>query len=61
MHHVGLKVILWGGLAAKLAGVKGVVNAVSGLGVMFSLEKESRIDMQFDIEVFSVSRTIERI
>ena len=43
VHHVGLKVILWGGLAAKLAGVKGVVNAVSGLGVMFSLEKESRL------------------
>lgn len=43
VHHVGLKVILWGGLAAKLADVKGVVNAVSGLGVMFSLEKESRL------------------
>lgn len=43
VHHVGLKAILWGGLAAKLAGVKGVVNAVSGLGVMFSLEKESRL------------------
>ncbi|WP_236651411.1 glycosyltransferase family 4 protein [Parabacteroides distasonis] len=43
VHHVGLKVILWGGLAAKLTDVKGVVNAVSGLGVMFSLEKESRL------------------
>lgn len=43
VHHVGLKVILWGGLAAKLSGVKGVVNAVSGLGVMFSLEKESHL------------------
>jgi glycosyltransferase involved in cell wall biosynthesis len=39
IHHVGLKNILWGGLAAKLAGVKGEVNAVSGLGVMFSGEK----------------------
>ena len=38
VHHVGLKNILWGGLAAKFAGVKGVVNAVSGLGVMFSGE-----------------------
>lgn len=43
VHHVGLKVILWGGLAAKFADVKGVVNAISGLGVMFSLEKESRL------------------
>ena len=36
IHHVGLKNILWGGLAAKLAGVRGVVNAVSGLGAIFS-------------------------
>lgn len=36
VHHVGLKTILWGGLAAKLTRIKGVINAVSGLGVMFS-------------------------
>lgn len=36
VHHVGLKNILWGGLAAKITGVKGVVNAVSGLGSLFN-------------------------
>lgn len=36
VHHVGLKNILWGGLAARLAGVKGVVDAVSGLGGLFN-------------------------
>lgn len=36
VHHVGIKNILWGGLAAKLVHVKAVVNAVSGLGVLFS-------------------------
>lgn len=36
IHHVGLKNILWGGLAAKFAQVYGVVNAVSGLGAIFS-------------------------
>ena len=36
VHHVGLKTMLWGGLAARLTDVKGVVNAVSGLGVMFT-------------------------
>ncbi len=41
VHHVGLKTMLWGGLATKLTNVKGVVNAVSGLGVMFSGEKLS--------------------
>ena len=39
VHHVGLKNILWGGLAAKLTGVRGVVNAVSGLGAIFSGDK----------------------
>lgn len=39
VHHVGLKNILWGGLAAKMTGVRGVVNAVSGLGVLFSGDK----------------------
>lgn len=39
VHHVGLKNILWGGLAAKLVGVRGVVNAVSGLGGLFSIDK----------------------
>lgn len=39
VHHVGLKNILWGGLAAKLARINGVVNAVSGLGVLFSGER----------------------
>ena len=36
VHHVGLKNILWGGLAAKLCKIKGVVNAVSGLGGLFN-------------------------
>lgn len=43
VHHVGLKTILWGTLAAKLANVRGVVNAVSGLGIFFSEENRSII------------------
>lgn len=39
VHHVGLKNILWGGLAARHAKVKGEVNAVSGLGSLFTNEK----------------------
>lgn len=41
VHHVGLKTILWGTLAAKLSRVHGVVNAVSGLGIFFSVENKS--------------------
>lgn len=36
VHHVGLKNILWGGFVAKILKIKGVVNAVSGLGGLFN-------------------------
>lgn len=40
VHHVGMKTILWGTLAAKFAKVNGVVNAVSGLGGFFAEENK---------------------
>jgi len=36
VHHVGLKIILYGTVAARLANIRNIVNAVSGLGVLFS-------------------------
>lgn len=36
IHHVGMKTILWGTLAAKFSKVNGVVNAISGLGGFFA-------------------------
>ena len=36
VHHVGMKTILWGTLAAKYSKVHGVVNAISGLGGFFA-------------------------
>jgi glycosyltransferase involved in cell wall biosynthesis len=36
VHHVALKPVLLGSLAARLAGVRHVVNAVAGLGFVFS-------------------------
>ena len=41
VHHVGMKTILWGTLAAKFAKVRGVVNAVSGLGGFFAEDNKS--------------------
>lgn len=43
VHHVGMKTILWGTLAAKLAKVNGVVNAISGLGSFFADEKRGML------------------
>jgi len=36
VHHVALKPVLYGALAARLAGVPHVVNAVAGLGWLFT-------------------------
>ena len=41
VHHVGIKAILWGTLAAKFAKVYGVVNAISGLGGFFAEDNQS--------------------
>lgn len=38
VHLVGLKTMLWGSLACRLAGVKAMVSAVCGLGVLFDEE-----------------------
>lgn len=35
VHLVGLKTMLWGSLACRFAGVKAMVSAVCGLGVLF--------------------------
>ena len=39
MHHIALKPIVIGGLAARLAGVKTIVNAPVGLGFVFSSDR----------------------
>ncbi|HYE57027.1 MAG TPA: glycosyltransferase family 4 protein [Rhodothermales bacterium] len=35
VHHVTIKPVLYGGLAARMAGVPAVVNALTGLGYLF--------------------------
>lgn len=40
VHHVGMKTILWGTLAAKFSKVNGVVNAISGLGGFFAEDNQ---------------------
>lgn len=39
VHHVALKPVVYGTLAARLAGVPGTVNALAGLGFVFSSRK----------------------
>jgi len=35
-HHFTIKCVVYGGLAAKLAGTRGVISAVTGMGYVFS-------------------------
>jgi glycosyltransferase involved in cell wall biosynthesis len=39
VHHIALKPIVIGGIAARLAGVKAITNAPVGLGFVFSSDK----------------------
>lgn len=55
VHHVGLKVVLIGGLASKLASVQGVVNAISGLGISFSKENIKSFSTKLFIRVLKFS------
>lgn len=43
IHLVGLKNMMWGGVAARLAKSKGVLFAVSGLGTLFGENKKEII------------------
>ena len=41
VHHVALKPVLYGSLAAKIAGVPGIVNALAGMGYVFTSQQLS--------------------
>ena len=57
VHHVGMKTILWGTLAAKFAKVHGVVNAISGLGGFFAEENKGVLSSVMPVVLkFSHSR-----
>lgn len=58
VHNVGMKTILWGGLAARLRGTRGLVSAVSGLGVMFSPEYNKGLKRLLSRGVLAVMRYI---
>ena len=60
VHLVGMKLILWGGLAARLRKVRLTVSAVSGLGVMFSPEYNRGLRKLMSAGVLAVMRFIHK-
>ncbi len=52
-HHVALKPVLYGSLAARLAGVPAVVNALAGMGFIFASEtRKARLLRPFVARAF---------
>lgn len=43
VHHITLKPVIYGSVIAKLLNIKGVVNAISGLGYNFTSDRQSSV------------------
>lgn len=61
VHLVGLKTILWGSLACKLAGVKAMVSAVCGLGVLFDEEHAHSFMTRSILKVMRITHRKKRL
>lgn len=55
VHLVGLKIILWGSIASRLAGVKKMVSAVCGLGVLFDEEHAKSLMSRMILKVLKLT------
>lgn len=61
VHLVGLKTMLWGSLACRLAGVKAMVSAVCGLGVLFDEEHAHSFITRSILKVLRVTHKKKRL
>lgn len=61
VHLVGLKTILWGSLACRLAGVKAMVSAVCGLGVLFDEKHVKSFLTRSILKVLHITHKIKRL
>jgi len=63
IHHVSLKPVLYGSIAARIAGIPNVINAMTGLGYVFSSEEFFARFIRFLISpllryIFSANKTV---
>lgn len=61
VHLVGLKTMLWGSMACRLAGVKAMVSAVCGLGVLFDEEHSHSFMTRSILKVLRVTHKKKRL
>ena len=55
VHLVGLKTMLWGSLACRMAGIKRMVSAVCGLGMLFDEEHAQSAMSKAILKVFRLT------
>ncbi|MBE6229437.1 MAG: glycosyltransferase family 4 protein [Bacteroidales bacterium] len=55
VHLVGLKIILWGSIACRVAGVKSMVSAVCGLGVLFDEQHSNSLMSRSILKVLRIT------
>lgn len=60
VHHVTIKPVLYGSMAARFAGAPGVVNAISGLGYLFSDERRGALLRRLAEATYSTALRGER-
>lgn len=61
VHLVGLKTMLWGSLACRLAGVRAMVSAVCGLGVLFDEEHAQSFMTRSILKVLRITHHKKRL
>lgn len=61
VHLVGLKTMLWGSIACRLAGVKAMVSAVCGLGVLFDEKHAQSFMTQAILKVMRITHHKKRL
>ena len=61
VHLVGLKIMFWGSLACRLAGVKAMVSAVCGLGVLFDEEHTHSFMTHSILKVMRITHKKKRL
>lgn len=61
VHLVGLKTMLWGSLACRLAGVKAMVSAVCGLGVLFDERHAQSVMTRSILKVLRCTHAMRRL
>jgi glycosyltransferase involved in cell wall biosynthesis len=61
VHHVALKPVVYGSLAARLARVPAVVNALAGMGYLFTDDPEKQAAAWSRVAIRAVFRSVLRI